>query len=240
MKHYYILIFFSLLTIVAISSCRKPIPAGKNIQANGFVIDSIKNKILPYATVYLFGGNQTFYGISYGGQPLDSAIADINGNFSINYVTKGNSVDYALGISSATYGGYAYNGSYVVDVAHSMYPFNFSTQINNLAVRARELNYAKISLKVLSNPYDTFYVRVSPPYGQFHLSYFLKGQSIDTLITTRVLPNSTNYIFYYATRLTIDSGSVSRRLIDTLNVNLSDTTRIIKNIGSIYSMPLQF
>ena len=225
-------IIIILLIIFICISCRKEVQQGQIIKANGFVIDSIKNKKLPNVKMYLFGGKQTFYGVYYTIGPLDSTVSDNNGNFSIKYAAEGKSIDYALMIGKLGYGGYSYQGNinYVVDVTHSVYPFNYTYELKDVAIKARELNYTKIALRVLYNPYDTFYIRIFPPYGQFYLSYLIKGQNIDTVIYTRTLPNFQNNISYCAEKNRPDSGSVSRKITDTLNTNLQDTLSVTKTI----------
>lgn len=239
MKHRNTIIIF-FLTLCTIASCRKSVPKGQLIQASGFVIDSVKNKKLPNATIYLYGAHSTFYGITYGDGPLDSTISDANGNFSISYTAVGNSVDYSLAIGKTVYGGYTSQENYVIDAYHPEFRFNFLQQINNVSLKARELNYARVNLKVLSNPYDTLFFDVSTIYGELRLRYRLTGRTIDTSILTRYLPNSQNNFWYQilATQL-LDSGGYIRRKIDTLNTNLIDTIVISKTINSTYDLPLR-
>ncbi len=96
----------SLLFVFAwlLQSCRKEVPKGQIITANGYVIDLMQNKRLPFATVYLFGGHNYRLGeigveTYYDTIPLDSVLCDANGNFDITYTAEGRSDDYALGIT---------------------------------------------------------------------------------------------------------------------------------------------
>ncbi|MEJ0081504.1 MAG: hypothetical protein WDM78_11310 [Puia sp.] len=130
-------------------SCHKDVAAGTLIQADGFVIDSVKNKRLSNATIYLYGAHQTFYGIYYDIGPIDSTVSDNNGNFSLKYTATGNSIDYALAVGGVIYGGFSGQNNYVVDVAHTQYPFNYSHQLNNVIVRARGIELSQIKLKSL-------------------------------------------------------------------------------------------
>ena len=50
-------ILFGLFAM-SFSGCRKNIQAGVNIRADGFVIDSVKNKKLSNVTVYLISGHE--------------------------------------------------------------------------------------------------------------------------------------------------------------------------------------
>jgi len=251
MKHSITIISLVFLTILAtLTSCRKEIPAGTKITATGIVFDSVKNKILANAKLYLFGAHQTFYGIYYSDGPLDSTISDNNGKFSISFNADGKFIDYGLQLGVLEYGGYVYNSqtNYVIDNTQPLFKFNYSTNISNAVVRGRELNFTKIRLKVLTNPFDTFLVRTTA----IRQVTLLKGQSIDTTILVRHLPNEQNRIEYYteSTRDTIGLAAANsnpngpftsiRRIIrDTLNANLADTINISKTISNSSLMPRQ-
>lgn len=250
MKHTIFIISLILLIILTtFTSCRKQIPAGTRIIATGIVFDSVKNKVLANAKLYVFGAHQTFYGIYYSDGPLDSTISDNNGKFSISFDADGNSIDYGLKLGVLEYGGYVYNNqsNYVIDNTQPIFKFNYSTNVSNAVVRGRELNYIKVHLKVLTNPFDTIKVRTSA-IGQVTL---LKGQSIDTTILLRHLPNEQNRIEYYteSTRDTVGlvansspNGPITsiRRVIkDTLNANFSDTINISKTIPNSSLIPRQ-
>jgi hypothetical protein len=149
MNHLRHTISFIFLLLFALTACRKDIPKGKLIQASGFVIDSVKNKKLSNVIVYLYGAHSTFYGVYYDIGPLDSTVSDNNGNFSLKYNAEGKSVDHALAIGNVVYGGYTNQPNYIIDITHPIYPFNYSQQLNNIGLKARELNYAKVNLKVM-------------------------------------------------------------------------------------------
>jgi hypothetical protein len=240
MKHYKIITLFVFLTLLALIACRKDIPKGQLIQANGFVIDSVKNKKLPNVTVYLYGAHSTFYGIFYDVGPLDSTISDNNGNFSIKYNAEGYSVDYALAIGNPIYGGYTSQDSYVMDIYHPSYPFNYSYQLNNVSLSARELNYARVNLKVTSNPYDTLYFDLSSIQNALFRRNVFTGSSIDTSFLTRYLPNTIHTFEYQIlSRSLLDSGWFIRRMTDTLSLNNDDTIVISKTINTTYDIPLR-
>ena len=227
--------------MLVLTACRKDVPKGQLIQANGFVIDSVKNKKLSNVTVYLYGAHSTFYGVYYDVGPLDSTISDKDGNFLIKYSAEGNSVDYALAIGNVIYGGYTNQPNYVIDISHPMYIFNYSHQLNNVALKARELNYAIVNLKVLSNPYDTLYLDVSTTFGELFLRNIIIGKSVDTSFLTRYLPAETN-IFEYKilSAQVVDSATMFiRRMRDTLVLTIKDTVIISKKINSTYDIPLE-
>ena len=240
MRHKTIISFVFLILLV-LTACRKDVPKGQPIKADGFVIDSIKNKKLSNVTVYLYGAHSTFYGVYYDVGPLDSTVTDNNGNFSISYNAEGKSVDYALAIGNVVYGGFTSQNNYVVDISHSLYRFNYLHQLNNVALRARELNYARVNLKVFSNPYDTLFLDVSTAYGELFLRHQFIGTSIDTSFLTRYLPNATNFFEYkiLATRIVDSATMFIRRMPDTLQLEMKDTIVISKTINTTYDIPLK-
>ena len=221
-------------------ACRKDVPKGQLIQANGFVIDSVKNKRLSNVTVYLYGAHYNFYGIYYDDGPFDSTISDNNGNFSIKYNAEGTSIDYALAIGNVVYGGYTGQNNYVVDVYHPKYPFNYSHRLNNVSLSARELNYARVNLKVQANPYDTLYLDVRTMSGELFLRNIFVGASIDTSFLTRYLPDAANIFTYQIlSRKLLDSGWFIRRMPDTLEPSIIDTLIISKSLNTSYDIPLE-
>ena len=239
MKQPNMIVYIVFLTLLLLTACRKDVPKGQLIQANGFVIDSVKNKKLSHVTVYLYGAHATFYGIYYDEGPFDSTISDNNGYFSIKYNAEGTSVDYALAIGNVVYGGYTGQTNYVVDVLHPLYPFNYVHQINNVNLSARELNYARINLKVQANPYDTLYFDVSTRYGELYLRNIFTGASIDTSFLTRYLPDATNIFTYQIlSSQLLDSGWFIRRMPDTLPPNMIDTIIISKAFNTTYDIPI--
>lgn len=240
MKHPKTIPGFILLSLLVLIACRKNVPQGQLIQATGFVFDSVKNKKLANVTVYLYGAHSDFFGVFYSDGPFDSTVSDNNGNFSIKYYTEGKNIDYALAIGNVVYGGYTRQNNYVVDVSHPLYPFNYSRQLDNVMVSARELNYARVNLKVLSNPYDTLYLDIGTTYGELFLRNQFAGKSIDTSFLTRYLPG-TNIFFEYkilSTRIVDSATMFLRRMRDTLQSTTKDTILISKTINTTYNIPL--
>src|ERR1700733_13307269 len=233
MKRSKIVLCLVCFTLLLLTSCVKDIPKGQLIQADGFVIDSVINKKLSNVTVYLYGAHATFYGVFYGGEPLDSTISDSNGNFSIKYSAEGHSVDYSLAVGNVIYGGFSGQNNYVIDASHPSSQFNYSHHISNLAVCARKLNYARVNLKVMSNPYDTLYHDVTTAYGELFIRNQFVGNRIDTSFITRYLPNRTNTFEYkIISYQLLDSGWFLRRLADTLAPKPDDTVVITKVLNS--------
>jgi len=107
-------------------------------------------------------------------------------------------------------------------------------------VRGRELNYTKLHLKVLANPFDTIKVRTNA----IRQATLIRGQSIDTMILLRHLPNQQNIIDYYteSIRDTVGfiPGTYIRRIIkDTLQTGMADTIYHNKIITNSSLMPRQ-
>lgn len=250
MKQTYKIAIVLLVTIISITACRKAVEVGKNISASGIVFDAVKNKPLPNAKLYLYGAHQTFYGIYYSQGPLDSTISDNLGKFTIHFTADGNSIDYGLTLGNLGYGGYSYCSqiNYVVDNLEPMFKFNYSTSISNAVVKARELNYTKVHLKVTVNPYDSFYLRTSAS----GVASLVIGQSIDTTIVVRHLPNEKNYFEYFTQSLRDTIGlanlnsnpdpnthhfGVLRIITDTIMTNMSDTITINKTFPNSLLIP---
>ena len=244
------IVYFIIVTLISLTACRKAVEVGKNVSASGIVFDAVKNKALPNAKLYLYGAGQTFYGVYYSNGPIDSTISDNLGKFNIHFVADGNSIDYGLTLGNLGYGGYAYGNqtNYVVDNLEPMFKFNYSTSISNAVVKARELNYTKVHLKVTANPYDSFYLNTSAS----GVASLVIGQSIDTTITVRHLPNEKNYFKYFTQSLRDTIGlaalnsnpdpnthhfGVLRFVIDTITANMSDTITISKTFPNSLLIP---
>ncbi len=250
MKQSIFIISFIFLTLLSLTSCRKPVPLGTVLSASGLVFDSVKNKPLPNAKLYLFGAHSTFYGIYYDDGPIDSTVSDNTGKFSIHFTADGKSIDYGLQLGVLEYGGYVYGTqtNYVIDYTQPIFKFNYSTNVTNAVVKGRELNYTKVHLKVITNPFDTFFVSTNA----LRQATLVKGQSIDTTIILRHLPNQQNQISYYTQSIRDTVGlaalnsnpnghmfSVRRVLSDTFTANMADTINFNKTILNSLSMPRQ-
>ncbi|MBA3675237.1 MAG: hypothetical protein H0W75_09855 [Chitinophagaceae bacterium] len=215
-------IFLTLSIAGLLFSCAKDIKKGTQISVSGFLVDTVKNKNLPFAKVYLVGCINNFSGSTFCYDYLDSTTTDINGNFSINYRAEGKSVNYVLEVA---------NDNNYGDNLFQQFPF--ANNSSNVRLKSQELNFLKLNLKVDFNRYDTFYI-----YPSHGVSKRLIGRSIDTTVLLKVLPNDKNIITYQIMAIRNDSGAIYRRLRDTLNVGLADTTNTSKRILSTYQMPL--
>ena len=215
-----------ILIIAAIflfSSCAKNIDKGTPIRVSGFVVDTVKNKRLSNAKIYLVGGHvRGSNGVTYFYTYVDSTLSDGNGNFSFNYKADGKSVDYVLEVAS--------------DNNHSpaqYEQYHFAYNSTDVRLIAQELNFLKLNLKVDYNRYDTFYV-----YSNYAYQTQLLGRSIDATVYLKVLPNNENVVTYQILYRGSDTSILFRTLRDTMNVGLTDTTTITKRIFSTYQMPL--
>jgi len=242
--------FIAFLFLCMLTSCRKPVVEGTKITAEGIVFDEVKNKPLPNARLYVYGAHQTFYGIGYANGPIDSTVSDASGKFSMQFEAEGHSVDYGLRLEDIGNVGYNYSRqiNYVIDWTEPVFKFNYSHHVTNAKVKGRELNYTRINLKVLSNPFDSFMVETNAVY----LKTLVTGQSIDTTILVRHLPNSQNIIRYYTESLRDTVGlaalntdpykhmfSITRAIYDTVYAGMEDTIFINKTILNSGVMPRQ-
>jgi len=234
------------MILMASIKCKKDvIPTGQLIQANGYVMDNFKNKHLPNVKIYLYGGIETYGNITYSGPPLDSAMSDANGNFSISYHTEGTSVDYALIIGNYLHVGYPMQYDYVTDISQPAYAFNGVSNLNNIVLKARELNYVRLNLKVLSNPYDTLDINVTSTigaYGNYFILHRLTGSHIDTSLYTRYLPGTylTSFGYFVENHFLSDSlTGFMRSIYDTLPSNSKDTVIYSKTFNSTYDIPIR-
>ena len=245
MRHTFSKIIIGFVAVCLMQSCRKDIPKGQLIKADGTLIDFFQAKALPNVKIYLFGGQ---YAGSFSGQqvdydtiPLDSVTTDINGDFSLAYYADGKSADYALGIVPV-YWRTTNTENYLPVPGYALYKFNFTYDLNNITINAIQLHKAFVTLQITSNPYDTLLFRIySASSGQSIAEYQFFGKSIDVTLDTRYLPLSKN-IFEYSVRSSalIDSASGYMRITaDTLDLGNVDSVFISKKINSTYELPLK-
>ncbi len=228
------------------SDCKKTIPMENVISVSGIVMDTVKNKPLPFAKVYVLA--QVQYGRGY--YKFDKEVAnffsDKDGkfSFSFNNTSSDSLFAYALALgivmNSPLYSDYySSQENYVVDTDNPLSYFNSFNDKTNIVVKGRELNYTKLHLKVLSNPFDTLTLRFVANFD-FHT---VIGNSVDTTLILRTIPNHRNDFEYwiYSFKDTVGLGAGSyprwRMLRDTLNIQLADTTYSNKTIVNTLSIP---
>jgi hypothetical protein len=148
MRYTSIKIMIAFIAVWSILSCRKEVPTGQTITANGFVMDFVQQKRLPFVTVYLFSGHNHLLGEGgvqafYDTIPLDSTIADVNGEFSLTYAADGNSDDYALGITKNLFHP-GNKENYLPEASQPIYKFNYAYDLKDVVISARELHPANV------------------------------------------------------------------------------------------------
>lgn len=243
-----ILILLSGICFVC-HSCYKQVEQGSLIRVSGSVVDPVKNKALPFATLYLYGAKSTFYGIYYTLGPLDSVKSDAQGKFDLTYVAEGKSIDYGLSLDI-----YGYQASlrplnqYVIDWNTPEFKFNFQKQIKDARVPGRELNFTRLHLKVDHNPLDSFFIKTA----YLEVPILLRGKIIDTILYIRHLPQAENTLRFYveSRRDTIGLAQANRdvppggrffyanRTLEALYVaDLSDTFNLVKYIPDVMQIP---
>ncbi len=245
MRYIFSKIIIVLVVVWLMQSCRKDIPRGQLISANGTIIDFVQRKSLPFVKLYLLGGHN--YGpvglpqVAFDTIPLDSVTTDINGNFSIKYYADGKSADYALGIIP-DYLHPTNTENYLPFPSQPLYRFDSTYNLNSITIKAVELHKVMVRLQIISNPYDTLLFRIyDAASGQSIAEYDLFGKSIDTTLGTRYLPLSKN-VFEYSVRTfgLIDSAAGFLRITaDSLNFGNVDSAFISKKINTTYNIPLK-
>lgn len=243
MKHISLRIFILFIAVWSIQSCRKEVPKGQIITANGIVMDMLQQKPIPSAKVYLFGGHKSIgsggVSVFYDTPALDSVITDANGSFTLKYVAAGNSFDYALGIARGIF--QTGNDEKVLpDANQSIYKFNFAYNLNDVTIRATQLQNASVTLQILSNPYDTLFFRIySASTGQTFAKFQFFAKSVDIKLSTHYLPLSLNVFEYYVRTIPLTDSGYVRLLSDTLNAGNVDTIFVSKKLNSTYEIPLK-
>ena len=176
--------------------------------------------------------------IDYYDGVVDSAVTDTNGSFSIKYTADGKSYDYALSLSNMDPNAPNRFNAFIPDHMHPLYAFDFKTQLSDIAISARELNFMKIHLSVFSNPYDTLLLFVNPSYAAAAQEYDFYGNTIDTTVLARSLPEGQNFIGYEIITSQLRDSILFRTETDTITASLMDTFVVQKNISSAYDIPL--
>lgn len=231
------------MTVWSIQSCRKEVPKGQLITANGIVMDILQQKPIPSAKVYLFGGHKSIgsggVSVIYDKPALDSVITDADGSFTLKYVAAGNNYDYALGIVRGIFQT-GNDEKLLPDANESIYKFNFAYNLSDVTIRAKELHNANVTLQILSNPYDTLFFRIySASTGQTFSKFQFFGKSIDTKLSTHYLPLSLNIFEYYVRTIPLTDSGYVRLLSDTLHAGNVDTFFVSKKLNSTYEIPLK-
>ena len=209
------LMIVTIIFLVTVYSCKKEIPANVVTTVKGFVFDTVKNKRLSNAKVSIYGCRQTTFKISCA-TLITSTRTNSNGDFNITFNGDGKSLSFQAEVD------YDEN-------------FDFSSTVklqagntNDIRLTAREFNYLKTRLIISNNPFDTL---VSLSRNTRHIFY---GQTLDTTIMNRILPNSLNSIIYTAWDKNVGKY---RRLIDTFTVGIQDTINYTRTLPNVNTFP---
>jgi hypothetical protein len=212
------LVIFLMITVL-FSSCRKPIPGDIKISASGFVIDTVKNKLLSGAVVEIDGSYLNLFGLT-GGDSVTSTTTDRNGNFFLSFITDGKFYAYNIRVRPMR------DDNFTRDISRNSNKEVKTGENNDLRLKARELNFLKETLIIDQNPYDTLAI-----WNSYDISHFYNKHKIDTVLYFLVLPMAKNYFFFH----TWDSkiGRERLQILDTLDIKMADTTYFTKHINNL-------
>jgi hypothetical protein len=210
-------ILFGLLLTGILFACKKTISSNISTTVKGFVIDTVKNKRLPNATVIINGCDQANFR-TYCIDSLTSTKTNANGEFEITFQSNGTSIGFEATVST--------DENYDYSTFQTLEP----GKTNTISLKAREKNYLKANINVTNNPLEPLVVL---SIGTKHVIY---SRNVDTLLWFRVLPGAQNLIIFSAWDR---SAGGYRQLIDTLQINMQDTTYYRKVLPDVQSFPLR-
>ncbi len=210
-------LLFGILLTGFLVACKKPISSSTRTTVKGFVIDTVKNKKLPNATVIINGCHQANFR-TYCIDSLTSTKTDANGEFEITFQSDGSSIGFEVTVET--------DDNYDFSIAQSLEP----GKTNNVQLKAREKNYLKANIKVTNNLIDPLVIL---SIGTKHVIY---SSGTDTLLYFRVLPMAQNLIIFSSWD---KNAGGYRQLIDTIQISLQDTTLYRKILPNVQSFPLQ-
>ena len=230
--------------VCLLTSCRKDVPKGTLISANGYVVDTVTGQRVPGATVYLVGGTAVWGmpAVGYANPPLDSTTADGQGNFTLSYRARGNYVDYALTVANIA-AHETLPGARCIPASQAMpwLPFQYAHSLSDVALPVLATEPMKLHLVVGTNPYDTLYLRLYTPDAMLYLDDTFIGPRIDTTLTFPCLPQARNILWYriFSSVLTDSNTTFYRLAMDSLQPPPGDTPILERNFPSAYDIPLQ-
>lgn len=216
MQKSYVILFSFLLTGLFFA-CKKPISSSIRTTVKGFVIDTVKNKRLPKATVIINGCHQANFR-TYCIDSLTSTKTNANGEFEITFQSDGTSIGFEATVST--------DENYDYSTFQTLEP----GKTNTISLKAREKNYLKANINVTNNPLDPLVIL---SIGTKHIIY---SRSVDTLLWFRTLPSAQNLMIFTAWDR---SAGGYRQLIDTLQITMQDTTYYRKVLPNVQTFPLR-
>jgi hypothetical protein len=214
---FYLAIFFLFI------SCEKNIETNIKISASGFVFDSIRNKNLSDISVFILGYKHIFMN-NPEVDTITSAKTNIDGFFTMNFVTNGKSDSYYLAISSQKVN----KLSYYIPEKEKHLKIGENTNIKVIAIGLIKMN---VHLKINNNPYNSIIIYDN---NYFDVIGFENLSHIDTTIVFSAIPmNKFNLKFYsYIYSKQNNRTEYWELSLDTIDVKLSDTSYLI-NIDTL-------
>lgn len=196
-------------------SCDNSIPSNLLTKVKGKVLDSVKNKYLLNAKVLLYGCKSYTYGISCT-ELIDSTRTDNNGDFNFTFRTGEGNYGYEVEVDETENHTRDYSSNLSISIE--------AGKKNNVIVPARELNYLKIRLNILDNPFVPLIMLAT------NSRIIIYENKKDTTFVLRVLPNSEDLLIYSV--IDTKEGRYRKR-IDTLQIDFRDTTYITREIRTL-------
>jgi hypothetical protein len=216
--------FIMLLIVLSLfASCYKTLPGGIDVTVTGFVVDTVKTKYLPKATVIVWGCNGGMF--SSFCDSVTSAKTDADGKFALNFTTDGKYAWYSAAVEPMADDRYTNDYYGNPDAAIKM------GENKNVRLKARELNILWAKITILENPFDTLLIS-----NYYSMIWIYNHRRIDTILSLQVLPMCLNHIGYSIW----DSKHLKyRTLKDTMTVNMADTTFYTRVFNTSLDFPLE-
>jgi len=181
------------------------------INVTGVVIDTVKNIKIANQKVILVSCYAQGLTPLVCGNLVASTTTDSSGKFEFNITAQD-----TLGFQIRA----------VLD-SNYYFPFSQSEQVipnktNVFTLYAREINYVKGDIKVDNNPFNRIFIDCGNTY------YIIYGNSIDTTLYFKILPNAQNVMMYSV----FDSAyGKDRMLLDTIQTTLADTMYLYLSVS---------
>ena len=199
-------------------------PEDTNVVVSGIVIDTVKNKYLPYATVVIWGCNRSWFN-GYC-DSITSTKTTADGNFALSFKTNnGKYASYAVAVEPMS------DDLYTKDYSNNAASGIKIGENNQIRLKARELNILMAKISILENPFDT--ILIHNYYSDF---WIYNHRKIDTTFTFQILPMCLNSITYSIW----DSKNLKQRTLkDTMTIYMADTTFYKRIINSSLEIPFE-
>ena len=215
MKQSFPSLVFLLLITFTFLSCEK----NNATFITGVVIDTVKNSKAVNQRVVLvscYAGNFR----PECGNLVTETRTNANGEFTLKFFAERNPFGYEVRAS--------------LDENY-YYPISQSEKVsldkeNKFTLYARKISFLKLNVKVLNNPFKAMVIISG------NTNYNMVGNSFDTTLIFKILPNAKTNIIFSVYDSTI--GKL-RGIIDTLQVDLRDTSFYTKQINDTRNLPIR-